>query len=272
MMPELLKHHGLDTVEGAFAHEGGEDFDKAGLGHRRRTRLELADDEGVPHVLYLKRYGREGLWTRLGRLLSTGRRAGPARVEFENVRAARSAGVTVMDALACGEQTGSLGPARGYVVLTEVPGDALERCGGALLARYAEAPQELARFTRALAELVGKLHAAGCVHRDLYASHVFLDASAGPDALSLIDLARMFAPRWRRFRWRVKDLAQLRYSMSRRWVRRQWGGFLEQYLGTRDAAAIGRWDRAVRAKARRIRRRALLKRRRAGRRMENVAE
>jgi len=79
-------------------------------------------------------------------------------------------------------------------------------------------------------DLVANLHAAGHVHRDLYASHIFLDAEGGRVQLYLIDLARVFVPRWRVFRWRVKDLAQLKYSMPPAWVEAHWDGFLAAYL------------------------------------------
>ena len=76
------------------------------------------------------------------------------------------------------------------------------------------------------------------VHRDLYAAHVFLDDSSEEMVLNLIDMARVFKPRWRKFRWRVKDLAQLKYSMPAAWVKNHWDEFLCAYLdicgGPRD--------------------------------------
>ena len=253
----LLKRHGLDTIGRVFAYSGGEDFDKAGLAGRRRTRLELADGRGRTHVLYLKRYARERFWPRLRRFLETGRREGPALTEWRNIMIAEAAGVATMKAVACGqERDGRRGRClRGYIIVTEVPGDALERCGQAFIARCADSPEKLAEFTRSLARLVRRLHEAGCVHRDLYASHVFLDEAAGPGALFLIDLARMFSPRWRKFRWRVKDLGQLYYSMPDDWVGEHWPEFLREYLGTSDDGTMRKWRRAVRRKADRIRRR-----------------
>ena len=65
----------------------------------------------------------------------------------------------------------------------------------------------------------------------MYTAHVFLDESAGEVTLRLLALARMFRPRLRRFRWRVKDLAQLKYSMPEPWVRQEWEAFLDAYFG-----------------------------------------
>ena len=95
-VPEALlaaiRRAGLDSVNGAFAYEGGADLSKPGLGHRRRTRIELSDGQGAAHVLYLKRYGPQTLGEALRRWWTHGRRRSPARIEFENIRSARLAG------------------------------------------------------------------------------------------------------------------------------------------------------------------------------------
>jgi hypothetical protein len=88
---EAVRRAGLDSVDGAFAYEGGADLSKPGLGHRRRTRIELPGGQGSAHVLYLKRYGPQRLSEALRRWWTNGRRMSPARVEFENIRAARLA-------------------------------------------------------------------------------------------------------------------------------------------------------------------------------------
>lgn len=65
----------------------------------------------------------------------------------------------------------------------------------------------------AIAQLVGRFHAAGFVHRDLYLSHILYDpdAAAGEE-LHLIDLQRVFKPSYFRLRWIIKDLAALNFS------------------------------------------------------------
>jgi len=251
----LLADAGLDTVEGAFACHRGHDLCKPGLGARRRTRITLTGPDGKPHQLYLKRYGPLRFRDRLRRLITLGP-VSPAAAEFENILAAGRAGVPTMDAIAWGQETGLplLAARRSYLVVSSVPGDAIERCGEEFLASRPDAAEQL---TDRLAQLVAALHAAGYVHRDLYASHVFLDASGDEVSLYLIDLARMFAPLRRKFRWRVKDLAQLKYSMPPPWVEACWDGFLDAYLarcpGRRDRCdrAIDRKVTAMRLRARR---------------------
>jgi tRNA A-37 threonylcarbamoyl transferase component Bud32 len=255
----LAARLGLDSVEGAFAYGGGEDLHKAGLGHRRRTRIETADDRGRPMVLYLKRYGPEPIPARWRRWWQTGRWSSPAAAEAAAIRHVSAAGVPTMDLIAWGQQSPG---GRSFVVVSAVAGDALERCAASLLAGGEDRGDRLAD---ALAELAGRLHAAGLVHRDFYASHIFAEAADGGLQLSLIDLARVFRPRWRRRRWRVKDLAQLHYSMPASWGKRHWSRFLSSYVERAGGGVPAVLDAAVGRKVARMRRRAARKARETGR-------
>jgi tRNA A-37 threonylcarbamoyl transferase component Bud32 len=254
-LDEALAAAGLDTLQGAFAYDGGQDLVKPALGTRRRTRIELADRTGRCYVLYLKRYAPESFFTRLRRGWTYGFQAGPARVECNNIQHAAAAGVPTMQVIRWAEHCGWLGVRPGYLIATAVPGDALERCAEAYLSRGG--PQAGATLATKLAKLVAALHAGGYVHRDLYASHIFLHehASAGGVELYLIDLARLFAPRWRKFRWQVKDLAQLKFSMPAEWVRRHWADFMQQYLAACGPSDAARYNRCVDRKAASIARR-----------------
>jgi tRNA A-37 threonylcarbamoyl transferase component Bud32 len=247
----LLKRHGLDSMGGVMAYEGGTDLAKRGLGDRRRTRLELTDDSGGRRVLFLKRYGPPGILAGIRRRWTHGWTFSPAEVEARNIEAARQAGVPTMQAV-----DWRSGAAGSYLITTAVPGDALERCPESFWRGLADDAKAGAEFTSRLAALVRTLHAAGCVHRDLYASHIFLDEGSQRSDLYLIDLARMFRPRWRRFRWRVKDLAQLHYSMPPLWTDRWWEAFLGEYLGPTAAASAARWRAAILRKSASIARRA----------------
>lgn len=259
-----LRREGLDTVEGAFAYLGGTELNKDGLGHRRRTRLELTDEDGRAHVLYLKRYDAEAPVDTLRCWMTHGWGRSRARVESDNIRAARRAGIPTMRSVLWGEQSMGRVGRRSFLIVTAVPGDAMERSlEGFLLAHAGDG--RVAEVTRRLARVVRRLHDSGHVHRDLYASHVFLDDSADEPRIHLIDLARMFAPRWRRFRWYIKDLAQLKYSMPAAWVEQSWQQFLAEYLVGVDAEAVGGFDAAIDRKVASIRRRAERRRARADR-------
>lgn len=239
---KLLKREGLDSVAGAFGYTGGEQLTKPDLGTRRRIRLRLTDDAGRPVDWYLKRYGPEPWPVRLRKWLVGAGRIGPAQREFQTIRRLSSAGVPSMRGIAFSQEADLLGVRRSYIVVSAVPGDALERCFADFIRNCSEA--ELERFNAALVALVRGLHSAGIVHRDLYSSHIFLDEAVDGPRLYLIDLARAFVPRWRRFRWRVKDMAQLKYSMPAEWVDKHWDAFLDGYL-TRAGRNRRRWARAI---------------------------
>ena len=249
-----LEQAGLGSVDGAFALSQGQDLSKPDLGTRRRTRLTVTDSQGRTHELYLKRYGPRRWWRRLGKFTS------PARREFGAIRRVRQAGVPTMQALVMGEEC-PLMDGRSFLVVTAVPGDSLEREGSQCFTSSDK--MMVGIVTRMLADVVRQLHDSDMVHRDLYACHVFLHSKYpvtmygvedGKIELALIDLARVFIPRLRKFRWRVKDLAQLHYSMPSSWVEKDWRRFLLYYLGPERAGQLDRWQRAIVRKSESIRR------------------
>ena len=261
---DVIRHNGLDSVEGAFSFPRAADLTRPGLGHRRYFRLELEGRDGRLHVMYMKRYGREPFTWRLRRLITYGWGKSPAGVEMANVRAAKEANLPAIQYAYYNHESDLFGARRSYIILSPVPGVALEHCGQSFLDRHWDHPEVLEGFTDRLAELVASLHRGGYVHRDLYTSHIYLDESEGDIKLWLIDLARMFRPRCCLFRWRVKDLSQLRYSMPPGWTAKYWQRFLAGYLLGVGAAKTRPYARAVERKERRIRRRLEAKRRTKG--------
>jgi tRNA A-37 threonylcarbamoyl transferase component Bud32 len=231
VLADAIRQAKLDTLEGAMAYSGGESLEKPGLGSRQRTRVEVTDSRQRPQTFYLKRYGPSGLWSTFRGWLQTGKWASPAGREAENIRRCRAADVKTMEVLAW-DQKGPAGES--YIVVTSVPGDALERIGQWLVE---ERPSLLPQMTDRLAEMARRLHEAGLFHRDFYASHVFCAESENDVELHLIDLARLTRPLLRRRRWRVKDLAQIKYSMPETWVTQFWPRFLAGYCGAAGGAA-----------------------------------
>ena len=110
------------------------------------------------------------------------------------------------------------------------------------------------RLIGRIARMAGKMHAAGLAHQDFYLVHFFVKPAEN-DNIYLIDLQRMIAQPVLSRRWRVKDLAQLRFSsekyVSPSDIRFFWEIYTEQ-------AGIDPTDqslqRAVIAKAEKIRR------------------
>ncbi len=243
-----LEQMGLDSVDGAFDYTGGQNLDKPGLANRRRTRVDVTDAQDRRHVLYLKRYAPEGLAQRIRRAITYGPGLSPAEVEFGNILAAEAAGVATMRPVILGRDDVPPAFQRSYLIVTAVPGDAMERRFDDFAADAGR--ENMARFTKTLAEFVRNFHAAGFVHRDLYASHIFMDTSSQRVELYMIDLARMFRPRWRRFRWLVKDLAALKFSMPGEWTDGYWDEFMNIYLGPEAAERADAFNRAIDKKVR----------------------
>ncbi|MCH8253563.1 MAG: hypothetical protein IID36_14035 [Planctomycetes bacterium] len=289
----LLEAHGLTSLEALFGYESGERLEKSDLGgwrvrmrvsldavvpgavsdfgtgsKRNMTEIESASEPKIearmPRVVYLKRFenpppGEQ----RRARASSTARSL--AGVEWEWIRRLTDDGIACPRGIALGEEIVGHNERRSALIMDAVPGESLEcwcerwhqegQIGGALTKR---------RLLEALADFIALFHGKGYVHRDLYLSHVFFDPDAAPErALHLIDLQRVKRPRWRRWRWIVKDLASLNYSTpagsASRSDRLRW---LKRYLG---AVELDRTTKRIaHAVVRKTRRIARHDRRRAG--------
>jgi hypothetical protein len=235
--PILAANH-LDSFE-ALADIGlGEPLDKPGLASwRRRSRVMLQGLQGERIVYYLKRYDRPPLprWRRL--VAGRDNTAGPAAYEVAQMEALEGAGIPALRWAAWGREWDGQQELRSFVLTDAVAGEALERWLPERYARMSARQRTLLKpaVSGQLAELVKRFHRAGFVHRDLYASHIFIEVTAGNRvALHLIDLQRVFKPRHSRGRWQVKDLAELNYSipthLASRTDRLRW---LRAYLGTK---------------------------------------
>jgi len=140
-----------------------------------------------------------------------------------------------------------------FAVLSAVPGESLQHWA----ARNNSFAQKK-EMIRRVAWLARRFHEQGWRHRDFYLCHLFTGAVGGRQRLSIIDLQRVFRPRWRARRWQVKDLAQLNYSAVRFFSRAMRLYFFREYLGVtrldveqkdllrrvlRKTASIARHDR-----------------------------
>ena len=218
-----LSGHGLRCLDDAFAFSDGERLDKPGLeSWRQRWRIAVTDERGVAHRMYLKRFDRPPLGRQLARWRGGHLGRSTAGVEWQNARALAEAGIAAAGPIAFGQRMAGPWEIRSFILLREVVGTSLERWVPTHLPALRDDHDSRGRRARCdrLARFVARFHRAGFVHRDLYLSHVFITldeepaatGTEGSERFSLIDLQRVFRPRWRRRRWVVKDLAALNYS------------------------------------------------------------
>jgi len=221
----LLCRHGLDELESVFAWRAGQRLDKPGLeAWRQRWRIRLSDGETelTERTLYLKRFEHPPLRRQLQRWRQGDPMLSTAGIEWRNARQLAAADVATAEPAAFGQRM--LGPWewRSFVLLGEVEGESLERWVPKHLSP-ADRESDLGRrraLVDQLSRFVARFHKSGFVHRDLYLSHIFISNTeanvpavvGGGVVFTLIDLQRVFRPRWRRRRWVVKDLAALNYS------------------------------------------------------------
>lgn len=209
------------------------------LDDRENWRLDLPHPSG-PRGVYLKKHHvRSWRWWLRARLGGDATRS-PGSVEARNIERLADAGVAAMKLVAFGDRLHADGRLESFVLTEELTGYAqldhfLRRAftetpvhGGKRDARRIELIQRIA-------EVAARFHNAGFNHRDLYCCHFFVreDRPASFD-VRIIDLQRVERRRWFRWRWIVKDLAQLAYSTPcERISASQRMAFIKRYLGVR---------------------------------------
>lgn len=186
----LVMQAGLDSVTAMMACTAGQTM--RSVPGRSTVRLPLGDQ-----TLYLKRYtlAYYTWWQRLRGVESE------ALHEWRMIHTLRAKGFHTATPVACGQQGWS-----SFVLTQEIPGGiAADKVFQSLEAGRRQP------FLDRLADLTRCFHQAGFIHKDFYLSHIFV----GGDDLYLIDLQRVRGPGQFHERWRIKDLAQLVYSLER---------------------------------------------------------
>ncbi len=206
---KTLVDNGLCDLGALLETPGENRLDKRGLASwRQRLVLTLNTSNGVQKY-YLKRFTQPPLRQQFINLLAGF--TSTAEVEFHWIRQLAGLGIATPQVVACGSRRNGFREVASLLLTAELHGESLEKW---LPRRAASLGRNMKRsLSQSLAALVAKLHNAGLVHRDLYVSHIFITAKGENDNnLSLLDLQRVARPRWRRWRWIVKDLAALNYS------------------------------------------------------------
>lgn len=215
-----------------------------------------------PEAVYLKRHFRLPLRLRLLAWLWPERHWSPAWVEWQHLVWARAHGLPVPDALAVGERRGPGLELQSYLVIRELTGmlplhEAVPRALESLSAAQFYAWKR--DLVRQIASVVRRMHGARRYHKDLYLCHFFVPTATlttgrvAPGAVHLIDFHRLTRSTLWRWRWQVKDLAELQFSSQVAGItNRDRLRFLHHYHGARRGSWRARFFTwAVRIKAER---------------------
>lgn len=264
---ETLSRAGLTDLSALLhaaspaAHTAGEweRLSKPGLGGRERWRWRVPHADGGT-TIYLKRYFSNPLRRQFDRIVRQSWTHSVAWFEYEQAERLELLRVPAVAPVAAVEQMRGPYETASAVLLAEVAGEPFDAFWQRTTRQRGVWTASPARhdLVRRLARFVSAFHQTGLRHRDLYLCHVFVRVHRdGRPWFELIDLARVFRPRWRRARWTIKDLSQL--DASGREVgatRADRLRFLLSYLGVQRASArVRRLARAVAAKSDRIVRR-----------------
>lgn len=211
-----LKAAGMADFESVFYYQGGTVVKR--IKARNVTRIAIGDPSQT-RDLYLKRH--LGARATLGELLAAwilGRSLSPGMVEFENICAFRKHGLATVTPVAAGQRRIGTWRYESFLITESVsPFTSLEAIIRHEPARF-EGPKGQA-FKRSLLSAIGdlarRMHTSGFNNRDFNATHVLI----GPDSvneavgLALYDLQRVDRKKWMHFRWMIKTMAELIYSM-----------------------------------------------------------
>jgi hypothetical protein len=243
-----------------FFSATGEPLTKPGLGNRYRARLRIGSTDS-PTTVYLKRFGADSWRDRWRRRWEQGSQVTPGELEYRVATTLLQSGIPVPAPIAWGWRD-QQSERQSFVILEAVPGEPAHLWTARLpAASTAEAWRRKCRMVVALADLARKFHRLGFRHRDFYLNHVFVTGYDKDMQLSLIDLQRVFRPRWRPQRWQIKDLAQLNFSathdgFSQPMRLRFLHHYLEaQHLKPEHRQLLHRILRKTRSMARRLRKR-----------------
>jgi len=141
------------------------------------------------------------------------------------------------------------------------PSETADRWHAAQLARGPEGLRAVRRATVALAEVIGRMHAAGVIHRDLHCGNILVRTDRRADRLVLTDLHRAVRRRRLSRRARAANLAHLLHDRRNSTTRADRVRFLRHYLRVSGGAGTLRgWQLLVEDFARRHTRRLFRRR------------
>jgi tRNA A-37 threonylcarbamoyl transferase component Bud32 len=237
-----------DADAKALLHDCVDELSAPAEPHWRRVKRSASRTVYVGSVrgqgIYLKHFHSSSLIHRLGRGLGLS----DAKTELDFMTHLNSVGVATVPPLAAMCRNGIEWVASRAVG----PADPAEKWHVAQLDRGRKGRRLIQQAIVALARMVGQMHAAGVLHRDLHCGNVLIRTDGAEPAPILTDLHRVRKRRRLSRRARAANLALLfhdRYAFTTRTERLR---FLRHYLSASGARGTLRgWQRLVESFARR---------------------
>lgn len=212
---KFLEENGLIDFEAIYRLEGGKTIKK--ISDRSITRIDI--DAPGAKALFLKRHEPEKVGViRLLAFLNPLWSGSQGRLEFENICAFRKRGIPAVTPVACGERRTGSGRIESFVITEDFhPWISLEEMIRKQPAFFEgqKGSEQKDILMDTLADLAKAMHRAGFNHRDFNATHILLRYPDGRDIpeAALFDLQRVDRKKIFRFRWVIKALAELSYSL-----------------------------------------------------------
>lgn len=205
---DALCRAGLGSINEVFDYCGGDELVKKNIGkHRSRTMLKIEDK-----TYFLKRYTNTPKTKQIGNWIDHGVKKSTSDYDRGPVDIFEKANILTPRTVAFGSEWENGFETRSFIITEKIANaESLERklpdcfCGE----NTSESHKKRCEFIKKLAEFAKRFHQSGMRHRDFYFAHIFLNDEG---ELYLIDLQRVFIPKFLSVRFRVKDIAQLHYS------------------------------------------------------------
>lgn len=210
---KLLQDIKFDSFKSIWQHRNGETIKN--IKKRSVIRIEI-NQHNQKKTIYLKRHHIEfvGLFRLLSRFFSKyGLSQG--RLEFENICDFRNCRLPTVVPIVAGEKFQHLFWAESFLITEDFhPYISLE----AFLKNQPQFfmdPTKKRVLLKEIASLARKMHKNGFNHRDFNATHVLLhyDNESDVPNIALFDLQRVERSRFFKFRWKIKSLARLNYTL-----------------------------------------------------------
>jgi heptose I phosphotransferase len=202
-----LKRAGIKSLDSVFELQKGQHLEKENLKpHRSRIKLDVPDLGPV----YIKRYKNPPVMTQIKNWFDRRKIVPSCKQDLLPAAELTAMAINTPETIAYGWENNGPIEKRSFIISAQVPGESLEK----KLPEYFQSPQGKTNvglreeFIDKLARFIRKFHRTGYRHRDLYLSHIFYDNRE----FILIDLHRCFTPLLLKWRYRIKDIAQLYYS------------------------------------------------------------